>query len=291
VISTACLATSSFYGRQTWRLYLILPLTGHRVSCTRIGNQLVPVPIIQSTGTRPLVCVHPPTMNPEANKFADRSYRPEWLSIPHNHQSANPPHRESLYLQEEHSKFGKEDRGNGHFPPQAALINSHPVPSREASLGPLPFVNWHSTYVFMGTDLDVTGDPSASPKCVTGRKMGWPTRCRDPIVSVPFQTQSRHDGSASPIPPEGSRDVFAGYFEKDPIISDEYPKQEPDYNATRTSPLEQDNPDDESLVKKRVSSLRVRTTSRARRKVEARFICPISRCGGTFTRKKNLECE
>jgi len=222
-------------------------------------------------------------MNPEANKFADRSYRPEWMSIPHNHQSANTPHRELFYLQEEHSNFGKEDRGNGHFPPQAALINSYPVPSREASLGPLPFANWHSTHVFMGTDLDVTGDPSASPNCVTGR--------RDSIVSVPFQTRSRHDDSASPIPPEGSRDVFAGYFEKHSIICSEYPNQEPDYNATRTNPLEQGNPDDENLVKEQVSSLRVRTTSHARRKVKARYECYIKNCGSTFTRKKNLECE
>jgi hypothetical protein len=220
-------------------------------------------------------------MNSKANKFTDRSYR-EWpsISLEYNHQSANPAHGEMLYLQEDDSKFG---RGNVHIFPQGGLINSYPVPSRKASIGPLPFANWHSTQVLMGIDLDVTGDPSASPKCVTGQKVGWPSR--DPIVNAPYQTRSRQNDSA------GSQDVgsvvFAEYIKKDLITSSEYPTAE----GTRTNPLEQENPDDENLVKEQVSSLGVRNTSHARRKVKARFTCFIKDCGGTFTRKKNLECE
>jgi len=225
------------------------------------------------------LCAHPATMNPKINEFTDRwAYRPEWSRISLGYQFANPPRREMLYLQEESNnlKFGKEDRGNGHFFPQGALINSYPVPSRKPSVGPLPFANWHSTQVFMDTDL-FTGDPTASPKC--------PSNCRDPIDSAPYQTRSRHDDSASPI---GSQ-VFAEYIEKDPSINSEYPRLEPD--ATRTNPLEQENPEDENLVKERVSSQRVRNTSHARRKVKANFKCHIKSCGSTFTRKKNLECE
>ena len=229
-----------------------------------MGNRLFPTLIIQSPSAHPLVCVHlsAAAMNPEADICTDRSNRPGFPSE-YNRQTAGPSHKEM---------FENGRRGKVQSLLQNVLFDSSPVRSEKASLGTPPFTNCHSTRDFMDTDLGVTGDFSA--------------------VS---QTMSRHDDEA-PLIPEGSQDmatvVFPKYIEIESIINSEYPKLEPD--ATVTHPLEQDNFDSsghEILVKENVSSPRVRFTSSTRRKVEARFACHIKGCGGTFTRKKNLECE
>jgi hypothetical protein len=109
------------------------------------------------------------------------------------------------------------------------------------------------------------------------------------------QTISEHDVQTSLITREGFQ-APAAIFEKglprcsigsgDDLKSGSEPTITIDVGRD-----DNDGFDYENQVKERVSSPRVRRSSAARRKVKAKFECPIERCGGTFTRKKNLECE
>jgi hypothetical protein len=155
---------------------------------------------------------------------------------------------------------------------QNALFNPSLVLSEKAPFDILPFANFHSTRDLTQADQGDLGTPV-------------------------YQTISRHDVEASPPIPEGSQDaaavVFAKYIEITSAKSSEYPKLGLDAIVT-TEPLEQDgfnspDHDRDNLVKGNVSSPGVRFASSTRRKVEARFVCRIEGCGGTFTRKKNLE--
>jgi hypothetical protein len=108
------------------------------------------------------------------------------------------------------------------------------------------------------------------------------------------QTMSQHDVPTSSIDRGGlqaSAAVSEIGFPRRSIESGDDPKSGSEPTVTNHLGRDDDRIDCKDLVKKCVSSPHARRSGAARRKVEAKFGCPIKGCGGTFTRKQNLTCE